>query len=83
MDFIVKFTIGLFIFAILLLFFKATKKMSKNYLEEYNSLQVNHEEIFSRMDEQRLLKEKEASFEIPISHLDSLNMDEITWKINN
>jgi len=31
MDYIVKFTIGLFIFSILLLFFKSTKKLSENY----------------------------------------------------
>lgn len=39
MDFIIKFTITLFIFSILLLFFKSTKKLSENYYEK--SLNVN------------------------------------------
>ena len=39
MDFIVKFTIGLFLFSILLLFFKSTKKLSENYYEK--SLMIN------------------------------------------
>ena len=39
MDFIVKFTIGLFIFSVLLLFFKSTKKLSENYYEK--SLMIN------------------------------------------
>lgn len=41
MDFIVKFTIGLFIFSILLLFFKSTKKLSENYYEK--SLIIDNE----------------------------------------
>lgn len=40
MDFIVKFTIGLFIFSILLLFFKSTKKLSENYYEK--SIMINN-----------------------------------------
>lgn len=43
MDFIIKFTISLFIFSVLLLFFKSTKKMSENYYEK--SLQINDFEI--------------------------------------
>lgn len=39
MDFIVKFTIGLFIFSVMLLFFKSTKKLSENYYEK--SLIIN------------------------------------------
>lgn len=40
MDFIIQFTIGLFIFSILLLFFKSTKKLSENYYEK--SIIVNN-----------------------------------------
>lgn len=43
MDFIIKFTITLFIFSILLLFFKSTKKLSENYYEK--SLNVNESHI--------------------------------------
>lgn len=39
MDFIVKFTIGLFLFSVMLLFFKSTKKISENYYEK--SLLIN------------------------------------------
>lgn len=39
MDFIIKFAIGLFIFSIMLLFFKSTKKLSENYYEK--SLLIN------------------------------------------
>ena len=57
--------------------------MSKNYLENYNPIQVDHDEIMSRMDEQRLLEEKEQKFDIPINHLDSMNPEDIVWKVNN
>jgi len=83
MDFIVKFTIGLFIFSILLLFFKATKKMSKNYLDGHIPQQVDVDEILSRYDEKRIVKENEQNFGIPINHLSSINADDIVWKIND
>lgn len=35
MDPIVKFTIGLFVFSLFLLFFKATKNLSTGYMNEY------------------------------------------------
>lgn len=49
MDFIVKFTIGLFVFSVMLLFFKSTKKLSENYYEK--SINVNnHEEEIKKPD---------------------------------
>ena len=39
MDFVIKFTIGLFVFSVMLLFFKSTKKLSENYYEK--SLLIN------------------------------------------
>lgn len=39
MDFVIKFAIGLFIFSVMLLFFKSTKKLSENYYEK--SLLIN------------------------------------------
>lgn len=83
MDLIVKLTIGLFIFSILLLFFKATKKMSKNYLEDHIANQVDVDEILSRYDDKRIQQENKQSFDIPINHLSSMNPDDIVWKVNN
>lgn len=39
MDFVIKFAIGLFIFSVMLLFFRSTKKLSENYYEK--SLLIN------------------------------------------
>lgn len=39
MDFVIKFAFGLFIFSVMLLFFRSTKKMSENYYEK--SLLIN------------------------------------------
>ena len=59
MDFIVKFTIGLFIFSILLLFFKSTKKLSENYYEK--SIMINN---MSREQEKTLYNPNTIKFKI-------------------
>ena len=56
MDFIVKFTIGLFIFSILLLFFKSTKKLSENYYEK--SLMINQKNKESNKSNESEIKWK-------------------------
>ena len=56
MDFIVKFTIGLFVFSILLLFFKSTKKLSENYYEK--SLMINQKNKESNKSNESEIKWK-------------------------
>jgi len=56
MDFIVKFTIGLFLFSILLLFFKSTKKLSENYYEK--SLMINQKNKESNKSNESEIKWK-------------------------
>jgi len=84
MDFPIKLAIGLFIFCLLLLFFRATKQMSKNYLEEHMKNRVDIDEIMSRQYEQpKIETESQQPFDIPLNHLDSLNPDDIQWVVNN
>lgn len=49
MDYIVKFTIGLLITSILLLFFKITRNCNKNYMNNYMSPKKEPVEIIWQM----------------------------------
>ena len=57
MDFIVKFTIGLFIFSLLLLFFKSTKKLTNGYMDGYINKYQDFHEI---MNKEEMEKEEET-----------------------
>ena len=74
MDFIVKFTIGLFIFSLFLLFFKSTKSLTKNYQKKsyFDLNKIITEEI----DEKNRFDPN-----LPRNFLQ--NPDDIIWKINN
>lgn len=52
MDFIIKFTIGLFIFSIMLLFFKSTKKLSENYYDKSLVMNDIHEKKDNKPNKQ-------------------------------
>ena len=83
MDFVVKLTIGLFIFCILLLFFKSTKQMSKNYLEGHMKQTVDFDEIMNRQYEPtKIEKQSQQGHDVPLHHLNSMNPDDIVWKVN-
>ena len=83
MDFVVKLTIGLFVFCILILFFKSTKQMSKNYLEGHIKQTVDFDEIMNRQyDVPKIEVQSKQQHHIPINHLNSMNPDDIVWKVN-
>ena len=48
MDFIVKFTIGLFIFSLFLLFFKSTKTLTTGYMDGYINKYRDFHEIMNK-----------------------------------
>lgn len=82
MDLPVKIAIGLFIFCLFILFFKITKQMSENYLEESFKYKVNYDEILNRdYSPQKIEKESKQQFDIPLNHLESLNPNDIKWVV--
>jgi hypothetical protein len=77
MDFIIKITIGLFLFSLLLLFFKTTKKMSKNYLER--PLQELH-----NIKEKRIVNNQyinENLINMSEDDLRQIDLDNVEWKL--
>ena len=82
MDTIVKITIGLFIFALFLLFFKATKNLSEGYMDAHITSYGKVDEIMAR-DTHHYDTNELDSYNNPIPYLDSgLNADDIVWKVN-
>ena len=83
MDTIVKITIGLFIFAVFLLFFKATKNLSEGYMDAHITSYGHVDEIMAH-DTHHYDTTELDSYDNPIPYLDSgLNADDIVWKINS
>ena len=83
MDFIIKLTIGLFIFCIFVLFFKSTKQMSKNYLNGHMKETVDFDEIMSRNYEPtKIEQQSQQSHDIPLQHLNVMNPEDIVWVVN-
>jgi len=85
MDFIVKFTIGLFIFSLFLLFFKSTKTLTSGYMEGYMNKYQDFHEI---MNQEEMEKEDTdnhlASYDLPQDFLNSsTDPNNIVWKIND
>ena len=85
MDFIVKFTIGLFIFSLLLLFFKSTKQLTNGYMDGYiNKYQDFHEIMNMEEMEQEDTDNDLQSFDLPKDFLNSSqDPNNIVWKIND
>ena len=79
MDFIVRFTIGLFIFSILLLFFKTTKTLSSG---QHINTYTDFHEIMNRDYQEPKSQENDLySYDLPRNLLQDPN--DIVWKINN
>ena len=81
MDLPVKIAIGLFLFTLLILFFKYTKQMKENYLEEKFKHKVDFNEIVNRnyqTNNTQIDRESQQLFDIP---LENLNPDDIKWVI--
>jgi len=85
MDFIVKFTIGLFIFSLFLLFFKSTKKLTNGYMDGYiNKYQDFHEIMNMEEMEQEDASNHLESYDLPEDFLNSSqDPNNIVWKIND
>ena len=82
MDTIVKITIGLFVFAIFLLFFKVTKNLSEGYMDAHITSYTDVDEIMNR-DTNYYDTTELDDFNSPIQYLDSnIDPNEIVWKIN-
>ena len=85
MDFIVKFTIGLFVFSLFLLFFKSTKTLTKGYMNGYiNKYQDFHEIMNQEEMEKEDTDNHLESYDLPKDFLNSSqDPNNIVWKIND
>ena len=83
MDTIVKATIGLFIFALLLLFFKATKNLSEGYMNSHITSYADVPDVMNNDTHYYDTTELEK-YNIPIHYLDSASdPNDIVWKVNS
>ena len=82
MDTVAKVTIGLFIFCVLILFFKATKTMSQNYLEEHVRQTTDFDEIVNRQYEPTKVEIVQQQ-DNHMQQFDNVNPDDIKWVVNN
>ena len=82
MDTIVKVTIGLFLFAILLLFFKATKNLSEGYMDAHIT-SYEHVDNLMNNDTHHYNENDLDSYNTAIPYLDAgLDPNDIIWKVN-
>ena len=86
MDLVVKFTIGLFIFSLFLLFFKSTKTLTKGYMNGYINKYQDFHTIMNRQENEE--KEDQdnnlLNYDLPQDFLGtSRDPDNIVWKINS
>ena len=85
MDLVVKFTIGLFIFSLFLLFFKSTKTLTKGYMNGYiNKYQDFHEVMNKEEMEEAVADNNLLDYDLPKDFLNtSQDPNNIVWKINS
>ena len=84
MDFIVKFTIGLFIFSLFLLFFKTTKTLTKGYMNGYINKYQDFHEVMNKEEMEEAVDNNLLDYDLPKDFLNSSqDPNSIVWKINS